>query len=163
AAGNPGVLVLATVLFFESGNESSIGGWTSTYAGATGASARTATMILPGYWAAPVSGRPAAPQFPRRRTRPPLVPANAPRAVIGCATLLASTPAPLLLAGAVVTGISHAAIYPTTLAIAADRYQRLAGTIFGFLFATGLIGGMIFPFGIGHISQSFGIRAAMIL
>ena len=45
----------------------------------------------------------------------------------------------------------------------ADRYQRLAGTIFGFLFATGLIGGMLFPFGIGHISQSFGVRTAMVL
>jgi MFS family permease len=81
----------------------------------------------------------------------------------GCAVLLASPSVPAMFAGAVITGLSHAAIYPTTLAIAADRYQRLAGTIFGFLFATGLIGGMLFPWGIGHISQTFGLRAAMLL
>jgi FHS family glucose/mannose:H+ symporter-like MFS transporter len=163
AAGNPGVLLFAAVLFFESGNESSIGGWTSTYAGATGASARTATMILAGYWAALMCGRLAAARVLRRLSKPRLVLASGIGAVAGSAVLLASTPAPLLLAGAIVTGFSQAAIYPTTLALAADRYQRLAGTIFGFLFAAGLIGGMLFPFGIGHISQSFGLRAAMLL
>ena len=65
--------------------------------------------------------------------------------------------------GAVIVGFSFAAIYPTTLAIAADRYQRLAGTIFGFLFAVGLIGGMAFPWSIGHISQVYGVRSGMVL
>ena len=50
-----------------------------------------------------------------------------------------------------------------TLAIAADRYQRLAGTIFGLLFSVGLIGGMLFPFAVGHLSEHFGMRAAMLL
>ena len=163
AARHPGVLVLAALLFFQSGNESSIGGWTSTYAGATGAPARTATLILAGFWAALMCGRLAAAQFLRRLTKPQLLLASGIGSLVGCALLLASRAAPPLFAGAVVTGFSYAAIYPTTLAIAADRYERLAGTIFGFLFAAGLIGGMIFPFGIGHLSQSFGIRAAMML
>jgi fucose permease len=66
AARNPNVLLFATLLFFQSGNESSVGGWTSTYAGATGLPARTATMILAGYWAALMSGRLAAARFLRR-------------------------------------------------------------------------------------------------
>src|SRR5437764_1069000 len=52
AAGLPGVLLLGMVLFFESGNESSLGGWLSTYAGSMGASPRMATAILASYWAA---------------------------------------------------------------------------------------------------------------
>jgi MFS transporter, FHS family, glucose/mannose:H+ symporter len=163
AARHPGVLLLATLLFFQSGNESSVGGWTSTYAGSTGAPARIATLILAGYWAALMSGRLAAASLLRRLSKPRLVLASGIGSAAGCAVLLASTSTPPLLAGAVIAGFSHAAIYPTTLAIAADRHQRLAGTIFGFLFAAGLVGGMIFPFGIGHISQSFGIRAAMVL
>ena len=65
--------------------------------------------------------------------------------------------------GALIIGLSFAAIYPTTLAIAADRYQRVAGTIFGLLFAVGLIGGMIFPWAVGQISQRVGVRPAMLL
>jgi fucose permease len=65
--------------------------------------------------------------------------------------------------GAAIVGLSFAAIYPTVLAMAADRYQRQAGTIFGLLFAVGLIGGMLFPWAIGHISQRFGVRYGMLL
>jgi fucose permease len=163
AVRNPGVLLLAALLFFQSGNESSIGGWTSTYAGSMGAPARTATMILAGYWAALMIGRLAAARALRRWSKARLVLASGIGSAVGCAMLLASTSTTVMFAAAIVTGSSHAAIHPTTLAIAADRYQRLAGTIFGFLFAAGLIGGMLFPFGIGHISQSFGVRAAMFL
>ena len=53
----PGVLVLGFLLFCQSGNEASIGGWTSTYVGAAGLGARTATLILAGYWAALMAGR----------------------------------------------------------------------------------------------------------
>ena len=82
---------------------------------------------------------------------------------IGTAALVASPSLVMLAIGATIVGLSFAAIYPTTLAIAADRYQRLAGTIFGLLFATGLVGGMLFPFAVGHLSEHFGIRAAMLL
>jgi fucose permease len=163
AARNPGVLLLTALLFFQSGSESSIGGWTSTYAGSTGAAARTATIILAGYWAALTFGRFAATRALRRVSKTRLVAISGIGSMIGCAALLASAWPALMFAGAVVTGFSHAAIYPTTLAIAADRYQRLAGTIFGLLFATGLIGGMLAPWAIGHISQSAGLRAAMLL
>jgi len=47
-----GVLLLAFILFFESGNEACIAGWTSTYVDATGYSPRIATLVLATYWAA---------------------------------------------------------------------------------------------------------------
>jgi len=163
AARNPGVLLFAALLFMQSGSESSIGGWTSTYVGAMGSPPRTATTILAGYWAALTIGRLAAAGALRRMSKARLILLSGLGSAAGCAVLLASASVPAMFAGAVLTGLSHAAIYPTTLAIAADRYQRLAGTIFGFLFATGLIGGMLFPWGIGHIAQPFGLRAAMLL
>ena len=60
-------------------------------------------------------------------------------------------------------GLSFAAVYPTTLAIAGDRYPRFPGTLFGLLFAVGMTGGMLFPWAIGHLSQTFGLRAALLL
>lgn len=159
----PGVLMFGVLLFCESGNESVIGGWTSTYAGSIGATPRNATWILSSYWIAFTVGRFANARmlahFPKRR----LVAMSAVGSVIGAALLLASSSPGMLAAGAMVIGLSFAAIYPTTLAIAADRYQGLAGTIFGLLFALGLCGGMLFPWIVGHLSQSVGIRAAMVV
>ncbi len=163
AAGIPGVLLLAFLLFFQSGNESSIGGWASTYIGSMGAAPRTATWILAGYWAALMIGRLLGAQMLKTMTKPRLVLISGIGSAIGCAVLLASASIGVMAVGAAILGLSFAAIYPTVLAMAADRYQRLAGTIFGLLFAIGLIGGMLFPWAVGHISQNYGIRYGMLL
>lgn len=163
AAGYPGVLLFAAILFCQSGNESSIGGWTSRYAQeAPGASERTGTLVLAGYWAALMAGRLAGAKTLQWLSKPQLVLASAVGSIIGCVVLLASNSIAVVALGAVIVGFSFAAIYPTVLAIAADRYERLAGTIFGFLFSVGLVGGMLFPWGIGHIAQRESLRTAMV-
>lgn len=53
----PGVLLFAFLLLFESGNEAAMIGWTSTWAGAKGAGARTATLVLARFQAAMMLGR----------------------------------------------------------------------------------------------------------
>jgi fucose permease len=163
AASYPGVLLLGALLFCQSGNEASIGGWASTYAGTLGATPRTATFILAGYWAALMTGRIAASRLLDRATKTQLVLASGVGSVIGCATMLIANSIPVVALGAVITGFSFAAVYPTTLAIAADRYPRQAGTIFGFLFATGLLGGMLFPWTLGQVSQRANVRSGMIV
>ncbi len=159
----PGVLLFGILLFCQSGNEAAIGGWTSTYAGSLGAAPRVATWILAGYWAALMAGRVIGAKLLVRMTKQHLVLASGIGSAIGAAILLLSGSIAGLAAGAVIMGLSFAAIYPTTLAIAADRYERLAGTIFGLLFAIGLIGGMLFPWLIGHLSQAYSLRSGMIL
>ena len=159
----PGVMLFAILLFFQSGNESSIGGWTSTYLGTLGATPRTATWVLAGYWAALMLGRLASAKLLDWMSKQSLVFASGIGSVIGCLILVSSRSVPILSIGSIVVGLSFAAIYPTTLAMAADRYQRLAGTIFGVLFACGLVGGMIAPWGLGHLSQAVGMRAGMFI
>jgi fucose permease len=159
----PGVLLFGLLLFCQSGNEAAIGGWTSTYAGSLGAAPSTATWILAGYWAALMTGRIASAKLLAHMTKERLVLASGIGSIAGSAVMVASTSTAMLAIGAALIGLSFAAIYPTMLAIAADRYERQAGTIFGLLFAMGLIGGMLFPWLIGHLSQAFSVRAAMIL
>ena len=161
AARYPGVLLFGALLFCQSGNEAVIGGWTSTYAGSIGATPRVATWILAGYWAALTLGRVMGARLLAFVPKTRLVLASAIGSAIGSAVLLASTSIVILALGAAIAGLSFAAIYPTTLAIAADRYQRLAGTIFGLLFAIGLCGGMLFPWLVGHIGQSATLRSGM--
>lgn len=162
-AAFPGVLLFAFVLFFQSGNESAIGGWASTYLGSIGASPGTATWVLAGYWAALMIGRLVSAQLLRTMQKSTLILASGVGSIIGCVILLLGRSVGTMAAGAIVAGFSFAAIYPTVLAMAADRYQRLAGTVFSLLFAIGLLGGMIFPWGVGHISHRWGIRAGMVL
>jgi FHS family glucose/mannose:H+ symporter-like MFS transporter len=163
AARIPGAMLFAFVLLFESGNESAIGGWTSTYVGSAGLSPEIATWILAGFWAALMVGRLLSAKILEQVRKETLVLASGIGSAIGTAILLLSPSLIILAIGATIIGLSSAAIYPTTLAIAADRYQRSAGTIFGLLFAVGLIGGMTFPWAIGHISEHYGLRAGMIL
>jgi MFS transporter, FHS family, glucose/mannose:H+ symporter len=163
ARRHPGVMLFAILLFFQSGNESAIGGWTSTYVGSTGAAPRVATWILAGYWAALMIGRLFSGKMVNAIGKERLVLISAIGSALGATILWMSASMTMLAVGAVVVGLSFAAIYPTTLAMAADRYQRNAGTIFGLLFAVGLIGGMLFPWAIGHISQRAGVREGMVL
>jgi fucose permease len=81
----------------------------------------------------------------------------------GCAILLGGRSVALLAAAVFFTGFAFSAIYPTTLAMIGDRYQRFAGTVFGVLFAIGLAGGAVFPWAVGHISQAHTVRTGMVL
>ncbi|MDQ6800878.1 MAG: MFS transporter [Acidobacteriota bacterium] len=155
AAKYPMVMVFAALLFCESGNESAIGSWTATYTGSN--------SILAAYWAGLMAGRLLGAKILAYIRKERLVFMSGIGSAIGTAILVGSKSLMMMSAGAVIVGLSFAAIYPTTLAIAADRYERLAGTIFGLLFATGLLGAMAFPWVIGQMSEHFGLRAGMML
>jgi len=83
--------------------------------------------------------------------------------LLGCAVLLAARSLILLFAGTALIGLSYGPIFPTTLAIAGDRYSERAGTVFGLLFSIALMGGMLFPWTVGQLSQRLSLRAGMIV
>ncbi len=159
----PGVLVLGFLLFCQSGDEASIGGWTSTYVGAAGLGARTATLILAGYWAALMAGRLAVSGLLKFVGKRQLVLASGVGALLGAAILLTNRSESMLVAGVLVIGLSYAGVFPTALAIAGDAYKKMAGTVFGLLFAIALLGGMSFPWAVGQISQALGVRFGMVV
>ncbi len=164
AARYPGVLLFAFVLFLQGGNESAVTGWTSTYIGSVGWSPFSATVILLGYWVMAIVGRLLSARAQARLGKARLVLVSAITSVAGCIVLLAAASSlPLLAAGAWLTSLAFAAIYPTVLAIAGDRYHRFAGTVFGLLFSIGALGNMSFPWAVGHISQAAGVRLGMVV
>ncbi|HSP34057.1 MAG TPA: MFS transporter, partial [Thermoanaerobaculia bacterium] len=137
----PGVLLFGVILFCESGNEAAIGGWASTYVGTIFGDPHAATWILAAYWASLMAGRMIGAKILGGMTKQRLVLASGIGSVIGGAIMWSAASIAVVAIGAVIIGLSFAAIYPTTLAIVADRYERMAGTIFGLLFAIGLLGG----------------------
>jgi MFS transporter, FHS family, glucose/mannose:H+ symporter len=159
----PGVLLLGFLLFCESGNEASIAGWTSTYAGEAGFPARTATFILAGYWAALMMGRLTVAQLLKSISKERLVLASGAGALLGAGLLLWGRSIVMLGLGVLVLGFSYAGVFPTALAIAGDRYRKLSGTVFGLIFGIALLGGMSFPWTVGQFSQAWGVRYGMIV
>jgi fucose permease len=159
----PGVLVLGFLLFCQSGDEASIGGWTSTFVGETGLGARTATLILAGYWAALMVGRLLVARLLKFVGKRQLVLGSGLGALVGAAILLTSRLEGMLVAGVLLIGLSYAGVFPTALAIAGDTYRKMTGTVFGLLFAIALVGGMSFPWAVGQISQRLGVRYGMVV
>jgi len=99
----------------------------------------------------------------RRVGKSQLIVAAALLSLAGCAVLLSSRSLDLLLLGTALIGLSYGPIFPTTLAVAGDRYPQRAGTVFGLLFSIALIGGMMFPWAFGQVSQRVSVRAGMIV
>jgi MFS transporter, FHS family, glucose/mannose:H+ symporter len=159
----PGVLLLGFLLFCQSGNEASIAGWTSTYVGEVGLRAQTATFTLAVYWAALMLGRLLVARLLKSVSKEQLILTSGVGALLGAALLFASRAEAMLMAGVLVVGLSYAGVFPTALAIAGDAYQKLAGTVFGLLFALALLGGMSFPWAVGHVSQALGVRYGMVV
>lgn len=158
-----GLLLLAFILFFESGNEACIGGWTSTFVNAIGYAARSATLVLASYWAALMLSRILVARLLSTLEKSHLVLGAAAISAIGCAILLSARSLPWLFAGTALIGFSYGPIFPTALAIAGDRYSKMPGTVFGFLFSVALLGGMALPWAVGQVSQRAGVRAGMIV
>jgi MFS transporter, FHS family, glucose/mannose:H+ symporter len=159
----PGVLLFASLLFFQSGNEASIGGWTSTYVGHMGRDPATATWVLAGYWGALMIGRLLSARLLAVVSKPRLVLLSGVGSAFGAVLLLMAESLAAMAAGVALMGLSFASVYPTTLGMVGDRYRRFTGTVFGVLFSIALMGGMLFPWLIGHVSQAMGVRSGMVV
>jgi len=159
----PGVLILGFLLFCQSGNEASIAGWTSTYAGEAGFAPRTATFMLAAYWAALMTGRLVVAQLLKSISKERLVLASGIGSLLGAGLLLANRSIVMLGLGVLVLGFSYAGVFPTALAIAGDSYRKLSGTVFGLIFGIALLGGMSFPWAVGQLSQAWGVRYGMMV
>lgn len=151
----PGVLLFSFLLFFQSGNEQVMNTFTSTWVGplGAGASAKVATGVLIGYQLGMAIGRIIASQLLNYVSKQKMVMASAVGSVIGTGVLFVSQSVAGMAVGVVITGLSFAAIYPTVLAIAGDRFQRFAGTVFGAIFSIALVGGFIAPSAVGFVGS----------
>jgi fucose permease len=156
---DPGVIILAWVLFFYVALEISAGGWIRTYLEQEfGVSARTSGFLLTTFWATIMVGRLVASQIVRRVRGPVLVLATGATSVFGLLLMATAPTLALATVGIVICGLSFAPIFPTTVGTASAYFPKLFGTVFGILMATGLIGGMILPAAIGRVAETASVR-----
>jgi FHS family glucose/mannose:H+ symporter-like MFS transporter len=158
-ARRPLLWVTGFILFFQSANEFTVGGWVSSHLQTTfGVAAGTAALALAGYWAAIMAGRLVSSRLVRAVRNETLILGSALMALVA-ALLLAVAPSGAAAAvGAVLIGAGFAAIYPTTLAIVGANFAAFSGTAFSVVIALGLVGGMLAPWLVGQIAQASSLR-----
>ena len=161
---DPLLWLCAFVLFFQSGNEFTVGGWISTHLQETfGVAPASAALVLAGYWGAIMAGR-----FVSSRILTALGPSRlvllSAFLALAAALLLRGAPSAVpAAAGAVLIGLGFAAIYPTTLAVVGGNFAAFTGTAFSVVISVGLAGGMLAPWLAGRIAAASGLRRGLFL
>lgn len=162
--GHPLLWLCGFLLFFQSGNEFTVGGWISTYLNERfRVPPMTASLILAAYWAAMMAGRLASTRLVRIVKNEILVLASAVTALLAAIIVFAAPSGLLASLGAVLLGLGFAAIYPTTLAIAGGAFPSFSGTAFSVIFMIALVGGMTAPWLAGKIAAASTIRSGLII
>ncbi len=108
-------------------------------------------------------GRIVASRLLRRIEKPRLVLMSGFGSAVGVALLLIAPTVAMMATATALIAFSFAPIYPTTLAMVGDRYPRFAGTVFGVFFSMALMGEGGFPWAIGQVAKSVGMRYGMAL
>jgi fucose permease len=159
---HPFVLLMGALLFFQSGNEFSTGGWMTSYLVETLAfTASTASFYLSGFWAALIVGRVLSVRLLRRMAEETLVQLSAASAALAL-LLFILVPHPWVsLLAMCWLGLSMAPIFPSALGEAAKHFPHLSGTVFGILIATALVGGMTIPWLLGFIVRERSLAAGL--
>ena len=163
--GHPLLWLCGFLLFFQSGNEFTVGGWISTYLNENFRfSPMSASLVLAGYWGAMMVGRLiVSRKLVRVWRNETLILSSAVLSLAGTA-LVAAAPSGILAAtGVVLTGLGFAAIFPTTLAIAGEDFSDLTGTAFSVIFMVALAGGMTAPWLAGKVANASGLRTGLII
>ena len=159
---DPLVLLLGFLLFFQSGNEFIVGGFTTTFlTSEVGMSVRAASYALAGYWAALMLTRAWLGRGRSPLTGGRLVLASAAASAVITTLLVTASGPPLAVAMVVALGAALAGIFPAVLGVAASRFPAHSGTVFGLLFTMALTGGMTLPWLTGQAAAAWGLRPAL--
>lgn len=159
---NPMLYLFAFILFFQSGNEFTIGGWLSTFlVERFRVDAGQAAFVLAGYWAAMMAGRSVCSVLANRVSAEALVYGSALLALAAVAGLLLAPSPAMAIVAAVFIGLGFAAIFPITLAQAGEAFAQFSGTAFSVIFVVALCGGMTAPWLAGKIAQAHAIEAGL--
>ena len=159
---DPLVLLLGLLLFFQSGNEFILGGYTTTFlTREIGLSVGAASYALTGYWAALMLTRAWLGRGRASLTGERLVLASAAASAAATALLVTASRPPLAVVVVVVLGATLAGIFPAVLGVAGSRFPAHSGTVFGLLFTMALSGGMTLPWVTGQAAAAWGLRPAL--
>ncbi|HEX6135691.1 MAG TPA: MFS transporter [Longimicrobiales bacterium] len=161
---DPVILLLGVILFFESGMEITMGGWTAAYVNEVLAlPADRALYVLSLYWLGMTIARLLlGTVLARWSTRRALLPFMG-LALIGLIVLARAESMSAAGAGVLLVGAGFAPVFPIVLGLVGDRYPTLSGTAFSLVLVMALTGGTLMPLATGILGDRYGLRGSLLI
>ncbi len=162
---SPVIWAFAAVFFLYPGAETAVGGWIGSYVSRLGAGGAEISSLMPAFfWAALTLGRGAGTLFLSRLPEHRVLRAGFATASAGIVLMLWSSALPGVIAGALITGLSYATLYPITVARLSQRFGVGARSIGAIMFSLASVGPAVIPWMVGVTSQATGsLRAGLLL
>lgn len=164
-ATSPAIWLFAAVFFLYPGAETAVGGWIGSYVSRLGPREAAMAPLMPAFfWGALTVGRGLGtlflPHVPERRA----LRGGFATGAAGIVLMLWSSTLPGVIAGALITGLSYATLYPITVARLSQRFGVAARSIGAFMFSLASVGPAVISWMVGITSQSTGsLRAGLLL
>lgn len=161
---DPVLVLLGVMLFFESGIEITVGGWTTTYVNQELAlSPERALYLLSLYWLGLTGARLAVGWLLKRVSTVAVLLSSLSVAFAGALILIGARTTASAGAGTLLAGAGFGAVFPVVLGYVGDRYERLSGTAFGVMLVMALTGGTALPYVTGVLGDVFGLRPSLVI
>lgn len=161
-ARDPRLLLLGGMLFFQSGVEITLGGWSAAYFREELALPPSqAVLMLSLYWLAMTLARLVLGVVLRRAAAPAVLGVSLGLALAGSLLLMAAQGRLAAALGVALAGAGFAAVFPIVLGYVGDLYAALSGTAFSLVLVMALTGGMILPWLTGVLGDAHGLRASL--
>jgi fucose permease len=155
-------VLLGVILFFESGMEITVGGWTATYVSEELAlPPERALYLLSLYWLGMTGARLAQGWLLTRVSSVTVLASSLAIAFTGALILIGARSSAAAGTGTVLAGAGFAAVFPIILGYVADRYAHLSGTAFSVVFVMALTGGTALPYVTGVLGDTYGLRPSL--
>ena len=157
------LLLMGFMLFFQSGMEFTVGGWTAAFFNEELMLGDRAVFFLSLYWLGIMLTRLVLGLLLKKVSPSFVLKISLGIAFIGALLMLVSRSLVFATPGIFLIGVGFAAVYPVVLGYIGDIYPKLSGTAFSIGLVMGLIGGMLFPFITGVLGDNFGLRISFII
>jgi fucose permease len=157
--------LFAAVFFLYPGAETAVGGWVGSYVSRIGFRGTAMASMMPAFfYAALTVGRALGTAFLRHFSERRVLLAGFAVGAAGIGLMLWTPSLPGVIAGALITGLSFATLYPITVARLSERFGVAARSIGALMFSLASLGPAVISWMVGVISHATGsLRAGMLL
>jgi len=164
-AQSPTIWLFAAVFFLYPGAETSVGGWIGSYVSRLGSRGASLASIMPAFfWSALTVGRALGTAFLHHFSEQRILRVGYATGALGIGLMLWAPSLTAVIAGALITGLSFATLYPITVARLSQHYGVAARSIGAVMFSLAAVGPAVVPWMVGVISHSTGsLRAGLLL
>jgi MFS transporter, FHS family, glucose/mannose:H+ symporter len=164
-AKSPAIWIFAAIFFLYPGAETAVGGWIGSYVSRLGSRGAAIASMMPAFfWTALTVGRALGTVFLRHFSERSVLRAGYGAGAAGIGLMLWAPTLTGVIAGALITGLSFATLYPITVARLSQRFGVAARKIGSVLFSLAAVGPAVIPWMVGVISHSTGsLRAGLMV